>query len=837
LALPDYHIVQKGDTLSEIAAKYYTYVKDQYSTFWKYMDYLVDLNNIKNKDLIIVGQKIKLKGSKETPKPNKTYIPSIRLFGLVGGTDRKLYVDWNFDHGNVDYYQVRWKYTVLVDGKRSRTAIGRLESVTTQYDTYDVPQEATIVTFEVRARSKSYKNNGKVAYYWGDSLGYSYRTVKNDAVYDFTKSPPATPTNLSISIEDFKLTASVSGIDEISTSMIEFHVYSTDSDVTKYSDKVKVTAGKASITFTVAGGHDYYFKCRGLHSLNTSNWSAPSDIVGTAPATPTISKCNAATENSVKLEWEASLNAESYVIQYATNETYFEGSDQVQSFETTGTTYTKTGLETGNNYYFRIQAKNKHGESGWSKVMSTLLGSGPAAPTTWSSTVTAMVGEKITLYWVHNTEDGSEQTGAKIELDIDGFGKETIEIKDDTNFYVLETSGYYEGIIIRWKVCTSAFSGDFGDYSAQRIIHVYTPPSQYISLKDHSGAYLSTLTVFPLNISTIVSAGIQKPIGYHVTIVAGQNGEPFETTNNMGETVIMKDGDVVYSKYVNGEKLDLSISAQDVTFENGYYYTVKCLVTMDSGLTTEGSKTFLVRWSDELNDFVPNASVSIDEDNLTASIQPYLTDLDDNLVTGVRMSVYRRNYDGTFTEIISDVDNNKRTWVTDPHPALDYARYRIVAKYESNSAVVFTDLPPSPVNGGGIVIQWDEQTIEYDGFYEDELSSPPWSGSMLKLPYNVDVSDSFKPDVEKVSYIGREHPVAYYGTQVGETSKWNAVIDKRDTITLNKLRRLAKWMGNVYVREPSGSGYWANITVSWNMKHTDLTIPISIDVTRVEGGK
>jgi hypothetical protein len=43
-------------------------------------------------------------------------------------------------------------------------------------------------------------------------------------------------------------------------------------------------------------------------------------------------------------------------------------------------------------------------------------------------------------------------------------------------------------------------------------------------------------------------------------------------------------------------------------------------------------------------------------------------------------------------------------------------------------------------------------------------------------------------------------------------------------------------MGDVYVREPSGSGYWANISVSFNQKHNDPVIPVTFDIRRVEGG-
>ena len=838
MALPESYTVMKGDTLSEIAEKYYK--EAGYSSIYGdngYLAYLVDLNHIKNANYIIVGQVIKLKGQKDDIKVNTTYTPSIGLFGLVGSKEdsRQVYAEWRLDIQTWEEFEVQWRYYMKVNGKTTTANKGRYERIKTKYDTYTVPDEAIYVEFRVRAISKL-RTGSKNQYQWGDSNGCGNWTTWK--TFDFQNMPPSTITNLSISINKYDITASVTGIDEATTSMVEFQVFSTDSDTKKYSGSVAVTAGQASKTFSVSAGYDYYFKCRGKRDKVVGNWSDPSAIVGTAPATPKLKSCKASTETAIQLEWEKCNNAETYTIQYTTNEAYFAGSDQVQTIDSVeGTTYLKTGLETGETYFFRMQAKNKNGESGWSEVMSTVLGSGPAAPSTWSSTTTVMVGEELTLYWVHNTEDGSEQTGAKIELEIDGVVGAPISIADDTSFYELDTSSYVEGTTIRWRVCTAALSGDYGDWSVQRRIDVYKPPSQVLKLLDYNKEDLETLAAFPFNISTTVDAGAQKPIGYHLTIVVGQNGESFEATNSLGETVVMKDGDAVYSKYIQGDTLSVDISANDVTLENGYNYTVKCLATMDSGLTCEASEQFTVDWSVDINEYVPNASVSIDEEALTANIQPYLTDIDGNLIPDVLLSVYRRNYDGTFSEIISNVDNSLGTWVTDPHPALDYARYRIIAKYKSTGIIAFEDLAPISIDNKAIVLQWDEETSSYESLTGDDLAISSWSGSMIKLPYNIDVSESFKPDVEAVNYIGREHPVTYYGTQIGETAKWSTVIDKKDTETLYKLRRLAKWMGDVYVREPSGSGYWAHVTVSWNLKHNELTIPISIDVTRVEGGK
>ena len=154
----------------------------------------------------------------------------------------------------------------------------------------------------------------------------------------------------------------------------------------------------------------------------------------------------------------------------------------------------------------------------------------------------------------------------------------------------------------------------------------------------------------------------------------------------------------------------------------------------------------------------------------------------------------------------------------------------------STGAVDYSDLPGQPVNEPCIVIQWEEEWTNFD--YDEDATPevPPWTGSMVRLPYNVDVTENSNPDVSLIEYIGRKNPVSYYGTQRGEGGQWSTEIDKNDVETIYALRRLKSWNGNVYVREPSGIGYWANITVSMSRKHLELTIPVSFNITRVEGG-
>ena len=177
------------------------------------------------------------------------------------------------------------------------------------------------------------------------------------------------------------------------------------------------------------------------------------------------------------------------------------------------------------------------------------------------------------------------------------------------------------------------------------------------------------------------------------------------------------------------------------------------------------------------------------------------------------------------------------TTITDPHPPLDYAQYRITAVLKDSGQMLYYDLPSIEVGIKSIIINWNEKWSKVnipENINESDIVT--WEGSMLKIPYNIDVSEDYASDVTLIEYIGREHPVDYYGTQLGENGKWSFEIEREDTETLYALRRLAVYQNSVYVREPSGIGYWANVTVSISQKHCAVTIPITLTVTRVEGG-
>lgn len=918
------YIVKKNDTLSGIAKANNTTVNE-----------LLRLNpDIVNKDLIYVGQEITISRTPKTKTTNYSQTAKITNFGIQSGTDKTVFATWAWDKKNTKEYEVKWLYATG-DGVGF---VGKNETVTIKQSIFSAPENATRAMFSVKPISKTYKDKkGKEIKYW--TVDWSSQKKQ------YFEDPPGVPpvlTDANFTLKDLKLTITMNNIGELKADTILFQIAKKDGKVIK-NGKAKIANGKVSYTVTLTAGNTYYVRAKSLKGSRQSEWSGPSSDIFTSPAASDgIYLLYALSDTSVHINWYDVSGVDSYEVQYTANKRFFDSNPSgVQSvpIESVVGHAEITGLISGQQYFFRVRSIKGTGDnskSSWSEIKSITLGTKPAAPTTWSSTTTAKVGDTLNLYWIHNAEDGSRLTKSQLELIIDGVtqtkaitygtcdtadnvttkkvslngftltsgavvkvymtytntgtsiklnvnntGEKNIVAGDagslywpagalvtftysgsnwilsevgsagSAESYSIDTSKYTEGTSIQWRVKTAGMlkasnnTYVYSDWSVQRTIDVYAPPTVSVNLTDHTGDTFEELTAFPFNIAINSGPNTQTPLGYFISITANT---AYEDVDEMGNNIFIGAGSEVLYRHIesSSRQLSLPISAGDINLKNNVSYTVKVTVGMNSGLSGESSEEFTV--SLETPEYWPDAEIIYDEDTFTTSIRPYCESANGTLIDGILLSVYRREFDGTFTELASDIDNVSRTYVTDPHPSLDYARYRVVATDPSSGSISYYDVPGYPINEKSVIIQWDEQWQDYDLLsdktyeingitYLDDTDQQPWSGSLIKLPYNIDISDDNQVDVSLVKYIGRKHPVSYYGTQLGSTSSWSMVIPKEDKRTLYALRRLAIWTGDVYVREPSGSGYWASISVSFEQRHNDLTIPITIKVTRVEGGK
>lgn len=739
----------------------------------------------------------------------------------------------NGGYETVDHYELKWWYDSgngdwFEDGTETTTHLAAVHTI---------PSNATRMRFTITPVAKTYGD--KNTPYWTGA------PVQRD--WNVLESKPESLSAPTVTLDKFKLTARYDNISDARTDQIEFEVYKTTMD--NYATTTRFSVGKANVVqcraeyvVNIEPGFKYSVRARSVNLISTGTyngeWSPFSNEESTIPGAPTNVKVEADTKTSVVVTWDEMHTATEYVVEYTTNKKYFDTTSQVSSITVKTNKAYVTGLEAGKEWYFRVACKNDKGQSGYSDIVYKIIGTKPEAPTTWMLTSTAVVGEPVMLFWTHNTEDGSKQNEAQIELTINGIADIiTVDTSDDFNneditsdkvySYTIPVDKYSDGAKILWRIRTRGITFEYSDWSVQRTIDVYAPPVVALTLGDDSGILKS----FPYNITAKAGPSNQNALSYHISITAESS---YETLDQNGETMTVNAGSEIWSKVISSKSNTLvyQLMPSDIVLANNQSYTVTVTVSMNSGLNAVDSRIFLVSWQD--SDYDTDASIVIDKKRLCAYITPAAYNDDGDLPADAILSIFRREPDGTFTEIAKDIPNTTSSSATDPHPALDYARYRIVARNSSTGVVSYSDLPGIYVGEPSIVIQWDEEWDSFDAPSGYGTDTDSWVGSMLRLPYNVDTSENYDLDSSLVEYIGRRNPVSYYGTQRGVSATWNTDIPKYDKETIYALRRLAAWDGDVYVREPNGTGYMANINVSWSIKHGEVKVPVTFNVNKVE---
>lgn len=878
----------------------------------------------------------------------------------------------NLDH--LEHYTVKWEYNsgdgVWFDGSSSTT-----KSTTA---TYSPPANAVSVRVTVAPISKTYgegkgKNKTKKQY-WSEE--------DESAEYTVGDSPPNRPgsaPNVTID-QQYMLKAIVDNITDAKAESVQFELYNGDSRID--GANVAVVTARATFYRNVAPGGKYRVRYRTINYVAGapvySEWSPFSGESETAPDGVRGIRVDVESESTVSIQWYGDTTATSYVVEASTDERYFDSSSEVKSMTVTANSAYMTGLTKGKRWFFRVRSKNSHGESPWSYVVSTVIGTKPEPPTTWSLTSNAAVGDNVVLYWTHNTEDGSKMVGAEIEYIINGTKTNKVVTAEDTKSerekihkYKIPNSDYRTGGRIEWRIRTTGVTHEYSEWSIQRVITVYTPPtvevrlgegnkpnliknadtfsgdwingSSFNSISDRykghsivrtstpnkgitqkiavkanktylfsvyvkadkpattnlvfkanvdSTTYTSdnsrlnvtdswvlysfsirptrdgfaspriektntsdsvfyicgmdfreqasgesggdgTIRNYPIPFSITARPFTQKAITTHISVISR---ETYEVTTPTGDRRVVPADSEVYSRVfiMTDNSLYHELTPNEVTLVNNRSYILKVSVSMDSGLVAQAQQLLDVRWSS--TSYLPDGFVEYDPNTMSCKIRPYCFDRRGRMPRDVTLSVLRINANGSLFSIGTGINNDGTAAIIDPHPTLDYARYRVVSTDKNTGLNEYSDLAAYPIHDPSIVLQWNEPWKPYS---KGDIYRPAnsWRGSIIKLPYNVDISEKYNVDAVLTEYIGRSNPVSYYGTQKGVSATWNTDIPKYDTELIYQLRRLANYSGDVYVREPNGLGYYANINISMNIKHKVLVVPVTIEVKKVESGE
>lgn len=674
---------------------------------------------------------------------------------------------------------------------------------------------------------------------------------------------PATPGTVNIDIQGRTLTASVDNYNDTTVDKLYFQIIRDNSATVFNQNYASVITGRAAlVVLNIPIGSEYKARARAVGARGVSrglnsDWTNYSEPKRTIPENvPAFTKIAAMSSTSIRLDWAKAKAADSYRIQYTFNhegyvidDAFFDtGVDVTTVDDIKALFYPALNLDMGKTYYFRIKAVNETGESEkWSTIASCIIGTTPDAPTTWTYTTTGIIGDPIVMNWTHNTQDSADQTGARVYVRItNSEGEEksaeqiVATIEGKTQSYSYNTASLSDGDVVNWRISTRGTKGianEWGAKSTTRTVSVYTRPTLVVEAGGPGEGEIPVVTSFPINILMTAQPNTQEAIAFYVSIIANAQ---YDVIGEDGVRIHVSAGETIFQKYVEPSSNieTLVLEPGDIYLVEEIQYTIRATVSMSNGLSAEGETSIIAQWDEPKWD--PDAEIDIDENTMTAMIRPFCSDENGiEFKTGFKLAVYRIDYNGEFTLIQKDIDASATNTVVDLHPSLDYARYRIVATDLTNGLVSYNDADAPDVGIGSVVIQWggswEKFDVDYDTDVEDELADT-WSGTFLELPNNIDISDNVSPDVSLVEYIGRKHPVSYYGTQQGATSSWKVDIEKSDVDTLRKIRALSIYPGDVYVREPYGTGYWANVKVSYSISHNESVIPVTFDVTRVEGG-
>lgn len=196
------------------------------------------------------------------------------------------------------------------------------------------------------------------------------------------------------------------------------------------------TTGNSTTAYTHTGlttGTTYAYKVYAINSIGTSTASpeaSATPIVGStssSPAPPTGLTATSASGSQINLSWTAPSNnggsvITGYKIEYKMGASGAY-STLVVNTGNTATTYSHTGLTTGQVYVYRVSAINSVGSSNPSPEASTSpstsnsntnTNSAPSAPTSLSAV--SVSGTQINLSWAApSNTGGSPITGYKIE--------------------------------------------------------------------------------------------------------------------------------------------------------------------------------------------------------------------------------------------------------------------------------------------------------------------------------------------------------------------------------------------------------------------------------------
>ena len=726
-------------------------------------------------------------------------------------------------------YRVIWSYTVYDASGKTRTITASTTTVNGTNATFTPPEEALTVTVSVTPIAKTYTYYPKK----GDSGTKSsswYSGAAKSAKISTGAANPTIPTIGSMDVSGNILSVSVASEDAY---VVAYQLQVYQAGRLLKTDLVTTTTSKASFNVAnLAWGYAYAVRARIQNERGAwSDWSALSNSRLLAPPAPAYAPSVSATANGALVTWAAVLGASDYVLQYTSAASRDEAvrlfaQGAASEISTSLTSAVIPELDAGTRYYFRYRAANDAGDGPWGPVTNQAFtfGTAPTAPTVWSDANVVIKGTSAHLHWLHNTTDGSEQTSAELEI----VGADAISISGAGSDMEYPTATVADGASIQWRVRTKGAADIWSPWSETQTIRVWELPTLSVSVP-------MLVDKLPVNITVDPNASSQAPIVADVEICAANDHMATKPDGTLYDVLA---NERVWSAHFASPEVPLSIALGpgDVHLEDGQEYILRGKCAMSSGLVCENSVGFT--YDIDYADIALGAEVRSAND-YGVEISPWALDQEQrndgtpNYLKTIIFDIYRIDADGSLVHLAKGMPNTGTYSFIDMHAPFGRQIYRVVATDTTTGALSFEDELVHLNARNSLCFSWNDESHIYYADEDDEGFTPSTSERVLELPGGITLTESSEGDRMGREFIGDRYPDSSYGTQLGTTLSCSAEFFKGDETEIALVRELEVWMGDVYVREPMGGGFWAMVSTSISASKDSPVVTASFQVTRI----
>lgn len=571
----------------------------------------------------------------------------------------------------------------------------------------------------------------------------------------------------------------------------------------------------------------YKYRVAGVNARGVSKVEAPSetgtDATYNTPAAPKSIKAVYNTNGNVVLTLDnAPHTATGLEIQRSLDGNLWENLATVDESQTICTLYTDETEIAGDTAYYR--ARNIREEDNdtlasaytYSGAVSTLLQPNP--PTLVSPLSAANIileAETTRLIWVHNPQDGTEQTAATV------YYKLTSEpewhrhaISGGTSYWDMELDASYlsAGVEVQWKVQTK------GQHA------LYSKESEIFTFRIISKPKLSF--VLPENGATIENLPIT--LGFQYSDDSGS----LDTLT----LEVIQDGESVYKTRLAAGTQELTYKFSEFLFTNESAYQLAATAVSTSGLSAAATLGIYVAYvTVTLTDGVTIA-VEVDEDtgyaHVLIEVEEAGTASDETITDGTG-----ETDEGDLEEVPIIVNSPPdRSYL---YRVTNGNRVLVAADLHAQDQVVDKHAPLNNEFGYELLTVAQNGAIALDN-YSAYLGCEYWfcywgADNIAKARWNPsgDISIS-RPEKTQVRYSGRKYPVSYDSAAMEETMKLSAYLN--DYEELQNFRKLIADGGQGVWKGCDGEVYKADFDLSYSADYTRIARgwDLSIDVTRID---